>query len=1183
MEKQSDQFVIEVIDKAIKLQHSTLNALTPEDKHEQFKYAKMVEFPEDKILLMRLMDESTQITNPKLLVNRIKHLHKQYGILNFLTWWEKLLFLIMVTFGGMAPTVTVPVFKRYLRKSTSKVIINEAPSRFYKHLDFRRKDQIGQNVNLIGEVVLGEDEALKRYKHYMEVLTNPRVSYISIKISGIISQLHPLNYQHAREILIERLSNIYRQAMKYPSIDDNGNHISKFINLDMEEYKDVELTFDVFTSTLGLEEFKGLYAGIVLQAYIPESITYQKKLIEWAQNRVKQGGSPIKMRLVKGANLQMEKVISSLRGWTLPIYETKIESDANYLRMIDLGFRNDHAPAVHIGIASHNIFSIAYAQTKAAQQGIEKYVSFEMLEGMANNLVRAMHRLKYKVVLYTPVVTNENFLNAVSYLVRRLDENTALDNFLSHSFHLQVGDKSWEFLLDQFQRAIEIKDQLSDQPRRLQNRTVEQYEITPSYEPFKNEPDTNFDLHQNRDWAKAIVDKWRFTPGKPPVIIPVQIGNDYDTTTKTKIYSDHSQDKHVIVYQFHLTSQLQLEQIINIADQDPANWRKMTGEERHQILAHAAQKFRENRNNLIGCMMAVTGKTMMEGDVEVSEAIDFLEYYPRTAKYFQSLENIEAKGKGVILVIPPWNFPLAIPVGGVVAGLSAGNTVIIKPASASAPVAFEFVKLMHEAGVPKEALQLVLPEERESLDFLTKHPSIKHIIFTGGTETAYNILDNNHKVSLAAETGGKNAIVLTAYGDRDIAIKSVIYSAFGNAGQKCSACSLLLLQKEIFDDAIFKSKLKNAIESLNVGFPWNLSTEIGPMIAPQKNNKELMHAIENIEEGESWLIEPVVVDDKQYLMKPAVKWGVKRNSYTFKTELFAPLLAVASFNDLHEAIDMVNSTGYGLTSGLISLNEEEQKMWRDGIEAGNLYINRGITGAIVQRQPFGGMKQSAFGSGVKAGGPNYVSCFMDFHQKKVLASETGLSKFGLTDKLTKAIESTTESNQIAASIESYKRNYEETFSKHSDVSNIIGEENYLRYLPAKDLHIRIQKGDDIADVLSIFSALEIVHSPAIASIDPDHEKWKELQSILPHAIISGKNEWLHSPINFKRLRLCSSHVPENIYDVMGPKGVCIIAGKPVQEGRIELLNYLQEQSVTTVYHRYGNLGEREIKDSSSVL
>ena len=305
-------------------------------------------------------------------------------------------------------------------------------------------------------------------------------------------------------------------------------------------------------------------------------------------------------------------------------------------------------------------------------------------------------------------------------------------------------------------------------------------------------------------------------------------------------------------------------------------------------------------------------------------------------KKFYALKDVDIKAKGTILVISPWNFPCAIPCGGVVAALASGNTCILKPATVAAPVAWLFAKAFWDAGVPKEALQVVITE-RDALKKLTSAPEIKHIILTGGTETAQAITRATPTTPLSAETGGKNVMIVTASADRDHAIMNACASAFGNAGQKCSACSLLLVERSVYESEDFRIKLKDCATSMKVGSVWNAGNIVGPMIT--NDNEKLLKALNTLEPGEEWLVAPKFIDKKKYILAPTVKLGVRPQNYSFRTELFGPMLSVCPFDTLQEAIDLVNGLDYGLTSGIQSLDEAERDQWKNSIQAGNLYIN----------------------------------------------------------------------------------------------------------------------------------------------------------------------------------------------------------------------------------------------------
>ena len=1157
--------ISEVIEWAKQFLAQSENEITNEERKEQQKYAILVQKPGDKTLLSKLLDESSQIRNNKKLAHRMKVLIDRYGVPEFFGFADKILIKLFTAFGYWFDFIAVPIFKQRLRSDTSKVIINEAPSLLKRHLQQRREQKIGQNVNLLGEVVLGDGEANHRYLHYLEALKYPQINYISIKISGIYAQINPLNYELNKTELCERLSKIYQRAIDFPFVDENGISTSKFVNLDMEEYKDTELTLDVFTTVLDLPQFKNYQAGIVVQAYLPDAWHFQSRLLKFAKKRVAEGGAPIKMRLVKGANLQMETIISSLKGWEIPTYSTKTEVDANYLRLLDRALEPENAEVVHIGVASHNFFTLGYAYLLSQKNKVDEFVTFEMLEGMANHLPRVMRTLGKQIILYTPVVKNEHFLNAVSYLVRRLDENTGKDNFLSYSFNLKADSQHWQFLQEQFVEAYKLKESVSTTPRRTQNRNLPAIPQTDLFS-FRNEPDTNFDLKPNRLWADEIRRKWKKSADDKPYHIPLQIGEKEVISENKRTYLDRSQNSEICVCEASLANLDHLKEILAVAENDASGWRQTLPEERNRILHEVATNLSNHRGDLIGCMAAITGKTFTEGDVEVSEAIDFCRFYPVSMQRFTNLETITCTPKGIILVIPPWNFPLAIPVGGVAAALAGGNTVILKPATVAYPVAWQFAKLFWEAGVPKDALQLFCADGYEPVNYLTTHPSIKHIILTGGTDTAFRLLENNPVCPLSAETGGKNAIILTASGDRDHAIQNIITSAFSNAGQKCSACSLLLLEKELYHDPEFKTKLIDAVTSLHTGGIWNGGNVVGPMITNQ--NEKLLHAIDHLEEGEWWLVKPEFADEKKFILKPCVKWGVKPGSYTFKTELFAPLLAVVCIDDLKDGIKLVNSSEYGLTSGLQSLDESEQLLWKNSIEAGNLYINRGITGAIVNRQPFGGMKRSAFGGGIKAGGPNYVSCFINITEKP-LEGATSKASHTLT-----AILHSDDKARFNKAVESYQLNMENVFSQERDCNKLIGEQNIFRYLPLRNMALRIYPEDELCDVLMALAAANIARTPVTLSITKEDPKLEILQKgIKKECIIKiqSDDEFLNDMEKYERIRTCSSRLSYELYKQAARLGKYIATAKPLVEGRVELLHYLKEQSVAFEYHRYGSI------------
>ncbi len=488
-------------------------------------------------------------------------------------------------------------------------------------------------------------------------------------------------------------------------------------------------------------------------------------------------------------------------------------------------------------------------------------------------------------------------------------------------------------------------------------------------------------------------------------------------------------------------------------------------DQRSEILGRVAAELRKARGNVhVGCPGQWRERPFPKAIPKSPRRWTSSNSTAAPPAEFSNCLQCGASGRGVVAVVPPWNFPIAIPCGGIAAALAAGNTVILKPASDAVLIAWELCKSFWRGGVSKNALQFVPCSGSGAGAKLVSHPDVDAVILTGGTETAMRMLEKKPHLRLFAETGGKNASIITALSDRELAIKHVVHSAFSHSGQKCSATSLLLLEREVYEDEGFKRMFCDAVRSIVVGSAWDLPSRMGPVIrAP---GGELEAALKTLEPGESWAVMPKQVNGNPNLWTPGVKWGVSRGSFTHLTEFFGPVLAVMPFDTLDEAIDIVNQTGYGLTSGIHSLDEREIDIWKSKIHAGNLYINRSTVGAIVLRQPFGGMGKSCFGPGMKAGGPNYVAQFMKF---------AGQSPF-------------------KEAIDSYEHWWREEFKSEHDHFRLLGQDNIRRYLPFETVRVRLSPADSNFEIQARVAAAGVTGALVILSVPP--ERGKEVVRLL---------------------------------------------------------------------------------------
>lgn len=1185
---------------------------TPAEKRQQAELDRMVQHPRDKATLTQMTDQAFRSDRAARAADQLVHILDVQGIPRFFSPVERTMLRGFQSFGGYMPGVAVPLVKEKMRLETANVILPAEKAPLSKHLSARHDEGVRMNVNFLGEAMLGEHEAQRRLEMYLAALQMPEIECVSVKISTLYSQISTLSAETTIRTVANRLELLYRAAQRNHFTRKDGSSAAKFVYLDMEEYRDMHLTAEVFMRTLERDGLADTDAGIALQAYVPDSYAIQKQLTQWARGRTAAGGAPITIRIVKGANMEMERVEASQRGWAQAPYQKKTDTDANYKRMVIYGLQPDNITSVRLGIASHNLFEVAFSIVLAAKQGSLEHLQFEMLEGMANHQRRALHELVDNLLLYAPACKQDDFIHAIGYLVRRMDENTGPDNFLRHAFKIEVDSPDWMKMEGIFSDSIKQLDSVSDHPRRQQDRRADpQLPGAPSdWRHLENEPDTDFSLPANITWAHQIVDDWRDSCDSSATEIPLSIADRQTSGAQQKSSFDPSRPE-TVAARYHVADADQLKLAAQCAVADPAGWQHVSPDERYAILRRVAQEIRLARGQLLGAAMADAGKTLIEGDPEVSEAIDFVEFYALTAHDIQTDPRLAAKPRGAVVVISPWNFPIAIPCGGIAAALAAGNTVILKPASDTVLPASVICECFWRAGVPREALQFVACSGSDASAHLLSHPQIKTVILTGGTETALRILEARPDLNLLAETGGKNATIVSSLSDRDSAIKNILHSAFSHAGQKCSATSLLLLEEEVYHDRDFRDALVDATDSLTVGSAWDLKTKMGPLIRPPSG--DLGRGIKELEPGEKWALMPRDLNDNPCLYSPGIKWDVSRGNFTHLTELFGPVLGVMPYRDLSEAIDLVHETGFGLTSGLESLDDREQEEWTRRLQAGNLYLNRPTTGAIVLRQPFGGMGKSAFGPGIKAGGPNYVVPLMQFASSEEQSKNAQTAPSSSAPELpalsafwqhlhrestaansVRATMPKLEWNALLQAILDYDRFAAKEIRQEHDTLRLVGQDNFRRYQPMTHIRIRVAQADSWLDIFARAAAVIAVGGRATISRSPglqsaaiqalehltsewaaDMEFVEETEEELAEMIAAGQVDRVRYTSGVDVPTCIREAADENfIYVATTPVSLC---------GRVELLWYVREQSLCVDYHRYGNLGFRAEEQRQAVL
>jgi RHH-type proline utilization regulon transcriptional repressor/proline dehydrogenase/delta 1-pyrroline-5-carboxylate dehydrogenase len=784
----------------------------------------------------------------------------------------------------------------------------------------------------------------------------PRVN-VSVKPTALATRYAPLTRSDGLAEAAERLRPLLAVA----------RDLGAYVHFDAEHYDVKDLTLELFRSLLDEPELAGLHAGIVVQAYLKEARDDLADLIAWSAGRAQ----PITVRLVKGAYWDTETVQAQAEGWPVPVFSDKVETDANFERCTRL--LHDHHGSVRAAFGTHNLRSLAYAVEYARSKGIpENGYEIQLLYGMAEPLHAAVRKLGLRLRVYAPV---GELVPGMAYLVRRLLENTANESFVRRRF-------------------VEGQDigALVAPPR---------VDRLPAVEPPARRPAT--DPAAPGRYEPEPVAEWRRTTIRAAMAVaveevgerglgravPAMIGGSR-VTTEGEIVSVDPACPSTVVARSARCGPDEAEAALDAARRAWPAWRRATAEQRAAVLFGAAEWMRSRRAQLAALEVFEAGKPWRDADADVCEAIDFCEYYGREALRLDAGGPVQSppgernelryQPRGIGVVISPWNFPLAIPTGMVAAALVTGNAVLFKPAEQTPAVAAALVDALTAGGLPAGVLGFLPGMGEEVGAYLVEHPDVSFVAFTGSKPVGLGILataavvrpGQRHIKRVVAELGGKNPLIVDADADLDQAVPIAVASAFGYGGQKCSACSRLIVVDEVHDQLV--ERLVGAAQRLRVGHPRDMAVDVGPLIDADAHARVRSYVTLASEEGEvvlgggdapaeGWFVAPTIVTE------------VKQGSRLATDEIFGPVLSVFRAGSFDEALALANDTEYALTAGVVSRSPAHIRLATGELRAGNVYVNRSITGAVVGRQPFGGYGMSGVGS--KAGGPDYLLQFVE--------------------------------------------------------------------------------------------------------------------------------------------------------------------------------------------------------------
>ncbi len=931
-----------------------------------------------KVQIFRFVDTFPSLTTPKLLTDHIReYFGDEKDMPAFLSTGAKVAGMLGSLGGGMLNKF----ISGNIHEMAKQFIVGEQTTDAVKNMKKLRKDGFAAVVDVLGEATLSHAEAEVYVNTYLELLDALEKDYnswdalgndpkqkedwghapkinIAIKPTATFCLANPQDFEGSVVGILDQARRICKRAVE----------LNAFFCIDMESYKHKDITLEVYRR-LKLEFKDYPHIGIVLQAYLKDAEKDTEELIAWARANKTQ----ISIRLVKGAYWDYEVVKAKQMGWEVPVWTIKAESDACFERISYNILKNNDI--CHFACASHNVRTISAVLEIAKELNVDdSRYEFQVLYGMAEPVRRGILKIAGRVRLYCPY---GDMVPGMGYLVRRLLENTANESFLRQSF---VEEASLEKLLEDPHKTVE-----RERAEREKNKKAAPQ--VDGFGPFVNEPMVDFTRADHRAVFPAEIAKIRANAlGK---VYPLYIGGK-NVEVADRIPTVNPSKPSEVLGQVCQGGIAEVDMAMAAAREAYPAWRDTAPVERAKYLIKAAAIARRRLYELSAWQVLEVGKQWDQAQADVAEAIDFLEYYAREMQRLSKprrmgnapgeLNHYMYDPKGITAVIAPWNFPLAISLGMASAAIVAGNPVIYKPANITGIIGHQIVEIFEEAGLPAGVFNYLPGRGSVMGDYLVEHPDISCIAFTGSMEVGLRIVEKAGKTSptqanvkkVISEMGGKNAIIIDDDADLDEAVPHVLYSAFAFQGQKCSACSRLIITDAIYDKAV--ERLVEGAKAMLVGPAEDCTYAMGAVAdgAAQKNVLEYAAIAE--QEGKLLYKSPVP-EGEGYWVPITIVDGIKPEHRIAQEEVFGPVLAIMRATDFDNAIELANSTRFALTGGVFSRSPKNLDKARQKFRVGNLYLNRNNTGALVERQPFGGARMS--GVGTKAGGPDYLLHFMD--------------------------------------------------------------------------------------------------------------------------------------------------------------------------------------------------------------
>ncbi|MBU4348525.1 bifunctional proline dehydrogenase/L-glutamate gamma-semialdehyde dehydrogenase, partial [Patescibacteria group bacterium] len=724
----SEELINKSLELAVLIVSEAKRIQTPAEKKEEEYIVDYIKTLKDKAFIINLLDQSLRSSSFKRTADQIAYLLAQLGTPNNFPLLSKIKLFLVKIFNPQFSKLFVGLVNKTLLKETFHIFAPAETALLNKYLDNLKEKKITANLYRFKKRAKTTQEVEKYLKSYLKLIEKENVEYISIKLEDLSNNINLLAWDIIADEIAEKLRILFRAILNNPLPSKKY----KIIHLDIEDYKLFDFSIFIFKKILKEEEFLKLTCGITLLAYFPNSYLALEDLTQWAKERVKKGGEPIKIRIAKGGDLPKEQVFASINAWPSPTFATRAETDANFKKLLNFSLTQENVKAVQIGVATLNIFDISYSLLLSSANNVENSVFYEFLKGKTEHISNALQKFSENdLIIYCPIIKKDDYVYSINYIIRRLDDATNNENYINNLPKIIPKTIYWEEQVSNFLQSCSEITTVSSLPNLKQNRLSPSKKVNINA-PFENDQTTDFTNKENRLWMKNIIEKWQNF--KPENICPSIGGKEICNNFDGEIYSPSNPKE--ALYKFCYATKEQIEKAISTAKKNESSWKKVPIEEKISLFANLAQKFKEKRDLLIGTLMLDTGKTFAEACTEVSEAIDAIEYHRKQVLKLLNFTDIEWTTKGTILITPPWGYPFTIITETIVGALLTGNVVIVKPQLRVIFSCWQIVNLMWENGISKEILQFVPCTNKDFQSLLLTDPRINLVILSTTAEKA---------------------------------------------------------------------------------------------------------------------------------------------------------------------------------------------------------------------------------------------------------------------------------------------------------------------------------------------------------------------------------------------------------------------------------------------------------------